>query len=548
MKVIPNFSKLNLGPHILETSEDIVISSQLYDKYTMKIKPFNFFNIGVSNYFANLLQKQVNITGYTGSIVAKDPDTKKWVKDSDDPNIFYCINETGTATSDTIQSVLKIQKIDETWNIVNSIQPVVAYTTAIGYPHAGTNYKILGQTKKYLFVIRQLGGYSSRGYDVYGHIKEPQVIRINKKDMTYTGISYNMPGQKEVGFFPIKITESYMYLYRYVSGNIYISRYNIESNNMTDIYSKGSADLTTIDTTTLNTIGCSNIIEFNNKYYVISVNDSRDKHLFLEFDINFVTDIVTTKTYELESNESVPFVLVPTSTASSGWLHYTLKNINNQYIAVTSHDNENETHFAETGYTENPVTLYSAPGYHRHSVYKFENNTFVFKDTIKAVPSFTHIYGMLYLSPSIVVFLTNFGFSFYEFNFETEKYDKRFDKTGTYFTIGLDEMNRFYALNDSDECEIYTNITACILDVKFELPSYNYDGTSSISTYVIIDVKNFLLQNISVEVKLILSGQCKFANNTKEYVFTTPENSVQIPVTITGGGDVNCYIKQTGVI
>jgi len=551
MKIFSEDTAITSGLHILETPKDIIINSQLYDKYTMHPRSFQFFNTSIMSYFGNLLERSISKVGYSPCVPNKDPDYKNWIQDSENEDIFYCITPQGTGPTVTTQSILKIREKDDSWEIEKQVNTGMISSTFTRTSGA-TNYKFLGQTTKYILTFQCSGGYYA-GYGSYPHVSDAQINRHSKSNLGVSVSLYDGAiGKRDINYYPIKITESYLYLYRYCGGNFYISRYNIECNTMEDLYTKEPTVWSTGIPNTIRTIGTSNIIKFKDKYYTFTSNETNDAYCFREFSINFDTDIITEKIYELAANEDFPFIAVPVNALSSNWLIYSLKNINDQYIAITVHDNENQYHY---GYcdTVETKTIYSANSRHKHLVCRFvegetkEEDSFVIKDIIKFIPDTTHVYGVVYLNERILILLTETCFSFYEFNLETETYDKRYEKTGIYNTIGFDSVNRFYAIDNSDNCYIYTNITAVILDVRFEKEAYSYDGINDIVTYVTVDTKNFLLENVQTEVTVSLIGACEFANGTKEYTFTTPTSSIKIPVTVTGGGKVSSYIKQKEV-
>ena len=57
----------------------------------------------------------------------------------------------------------------------------------------------------------------------------------------------------------------------------------------------------------------------------------------------------------------------------------------------------------------------------------------------------------------------------YRLNLETEKYEKCFEKAGTFYTIGLDENNKFYTFDNANNCNIYNDVTSFELNAKSSL-------------------------------------------------------------------------------
>ena len=133
----------------------------------------------------------------------------------------------------------------------------------------------------------------------------------------------------------------------------------------------------------------------------------------------------------------------------------------------------------------------------------------------------------------------------YRLNLETEKYEKCFEKAGTFYTIGLDENNKFYTFDNANNCNIYNDVTSFELNADFEKPNYTYNNTD-IDTYVTIYSKNFVNNYIKTKVEVTLDGSCKFTSNGKKKLitYTDPNGKLNIPVTVYYGGTVYCYIKE----
>ena len=110
--------------------------------------------------------------------------------------------------------------------------------------------------------------------------------------------------------------------------------------------------------------------------------------------------------------------------------------------------------------------------------------------------------------------------------------------------MGLDEANNFYIFDSNNKCNIYNKNTSCELIAEFEQESYDYEDTN-IDTYITVYSKNFLGEYINSKVQITLTGNCYFKeNNSKELIIITEKEIQQIPVIITNGGTVYCYIKE----
>ena len=61
-----------------------------------------------------------------------------------------------------------------------------------------------------------------------------------------------------------------------------------------------------------------------------------------------------------------------------------------------------------------------------------------------------------------------------------------------------------------------------------------------------ISSKNFVSQYIATKVELTLEGNCKFTENNKKTLITHTQSTgkLNVPVTVTNGGTMYCYIKE----
>ena len=554
MQVIPENLNITTGYHVFETPDDIIINSQIYDKITMKPKPYNFFNTNYCLDNKNLLLHEVNILEYPWAMIAKEPDYKHYIQDTQNSDIFYCITE--QAESNQNQYILKLQRLDTGWKVLNAIAPDSGYrygwvsqynefSTRSSFLH----YKLLGQTNDYIVLTQTTSGHSYEYNTNKPRIQTLSYIIIKKSDMSAK--SMNIGTYYDYSVYLIKETKDSLYLYENLGGRIYIVRYDPYTNTRTVFFSKETyADSACI--------GISNIINFQNKYYILTCNSAKDYYAFQELTIDFEYNKVSCKEKVLEkdSNFIYHYATNRTDFFDCSWLQIDLKNVNNTYISITIHDNVNKIHgygySGDGGYYFNPwcdlgQTVSSAAKYHRHILYKYDkdNDKWISKGIIAPDEQTQHIYGVLYYDDYTPIFLLNTRIIAYRLNLKTEKYEKCFEKAGTYYTIGLDENNKFYMFDSNNNCSIYNDVTSYELFAKFEHDSYNYaDGP--IDTYVSISSKNFLSEYINTKVELILEGNCKFTENNKKTLITHTQSTgkLNVPVTVTNGGTMYCYIKE----
>lgn len=554
MQVIPDNVNITTGYHVFETPDDIIINSQIYDKITMEPKPYNFFNINQCYNNKNLLLHEVNILEYAWAMIAKEPDYRRYIQDSQDSDIFYCITEQ-SSTAQT-QYVIKFKRTETGWVVLNIIAPDSGYRHGVsgGYGTSFSSvlhYKLLGQTDDYLILIQTMSGMNNGS----GNVPRAQTMNyivITKSNMSAKYM--NIGVYYDYSVYLIKETNDSLYLLENLAGRLYIVRYDPYTNTRTAFYSNANANI--IDS---NCIGISNIIEFRNKYYVLTANTAGDYYALQEFTINFEYNKVTCKEIEMTKNAAFPFHRATNRTdlLDCGWLQIDLKNIDNTYISITVHDNTNKIHaygycrrndyWDSDGWIQHAQTVLSAAGYHRHALYKYDETEqkFISKGIIAPDEASQHIYGVLYYDQYTPIFFLNTRIMAYRLNLKTEKYEKCFEKPGTYYTIGLDENNKFYMFDSANRCSIYNNVSSYQLYAEFNQDAYNYTGTP-IDTYITISSKNFVSEYINTKVEITLSGPCKFTDNGKKTIvtYTNGSGEKQIPVTITNGGTLYCHIKE----
>ena len=551
MQVIPENLNITTGYHVFETPDDIIINSQIYDKITMEPKPYNFFNTNYCLNNKNLLLHEVNILEYPWAMIAKEPDYRYYIQDTQDSDIFYCLTE--QTYDNQNQYFLKIQKTNTGFKILNTIAPDSGYRYGLNEDYCYSrssilHYKLLGQTNDYIILTQTTSGHNY-GYRMnMPRMQTLSYIVITKSDMSAK--SMNIGTYYDYSVYLIKETKDSLYLYENLGGRIYIVRYDPYTNTRTVFFSKETYAESAC-------IGISNIINFQNKYYILTCNSAKDYYAFQELTIDFEYNKVSCKEKVLEkdSNFIYHYATNRTDFLDCSWLQIDLKNVNNTYISITIHDNVNKIHgYGDSGYSGrfNPwcnlgQTVSSTAKYHRHILYKYDkdNDKWISKGIIAPDEQTQHIYGVLYYDNYTPIFLLNTRIIAYRLNLKTEKYEKCFEKAGTYYTIGLDENNKFYMFDSNNNCSIYNDVTSYELFTKFEHDSYNYTN-GPIDTYVSISSKNFLSEYINTKVELTLSGNSKFfETNRKTLVtYTSSTGELNIPVTVTNGGIMYCYIKE----
>lgn len=553
MQVIPENLNITTGYHVFETPDDIIINSQIYDKITMEPKPYNFFNTNNCLNNKNLLLHEVNILEYPWAMIAKEPDYKYYIQDNQDSSIFYCLTE--QAYNNQSQYLLKIQKTNTGWVQLNTLAPDSGYRCGTGVyaKTTGLFYKLIGQTDNSLVVISTSNGGD---YVRYGNGPRYQTLTyviVNKQDMSvrsYINVGYYY----DYSVYIIKETSDSVYVFENLAGRIKISRIDTYTGTRTEFFQKDCG----IDS---KSIGISNIVKFKDRYITMTSNSDGTKYAFQEININFQYNTFSCTEKALEIDNNFPFhYAIDNSKLDAAWLQIDLKSIDDTFIGITVHDDRNKYHSYTYHWRDNDSdnnnsnpwqkqeqTVLSSLKYHRHILYKYDedNDEWISKGIITPDEETQHIYGVLYYDQYTPIFLLNTRIMAYKLNLKTEKYEKVFEKPGTFYTIGLDENNKFYIFDSNNNCYIYNDISSYELFATFEQDSYEYDN-KPIQTYVTISSKNFVSQYIATKVELTLEGNCKFTENNKKTLITHTQSTgkLNIPVTVTNGGTMYCYIKE----
>lgn len=557
MQVIPDELNITTGYHVFETPDDVIINSQIYDKVDMKPKDYHFWNTNYCLNNKNLLLHEKNIVEHRWAKIAREPNYEFYIQDSQDSSIFYFLTEIGPSNDN--QYVCKAKKNNNGYDLLNYISPDSGYSPFQG--GAGSveystvlHYKLIGQTNDYILVARFNTGplsFSSgknEYHNTYFSIALSYSV-IKKSDFSIRHINRFLA--YDFSTYYINSIGNYIYIYEIFGRNngyatSAILKYDLSSNSLTTLYS--------INYPVGNLPGISNIIKFQNKYYVLVCGTTNYwQYAFSIFDINFKNDSVYFEQKVLDSiDEYSKHNVTNDGFWDSHWIQIDLQNIDDTYISVTFHDVENKYKrymrsrpgYGNWTYVEYSYNNLSSLGWHRHLLFKYQDDNFIYKGMINPETQNQHIYGVLYLNQYTPIFFMNNKIVIYEFNLDEESYEKKFDLPGIYNTVGLDSNNNLYVFDQSNKCTIYNTDSSNELDVKFAKKEYKYNN-ENIYTYVSIYAKNILDSYINVNVKITLSGNCTFDDGSQElYTNTSESGNKNIPVTITYGGRIYCYIEE----
>lgn len=553
MQVIPDNLQITTGYHVFETPDDVIINSQIYDKFTMQPKDYCFWNTNYCLNNKNLLLHEVNILEYNHTVPFKEYNYNYYIQDSSDSSIFYFITEISSSNSN--QYICKCKKTETSYEILNYISPDAGYRPPNGGTGVNTylHYKLLGQTNEYLIIYQENSSCNNhRNQPMYNwdNVDENNIvfrsvsyIAINKSSFSIKTLTV-ANNLYDLGIFFIKEYNNYIYIMENIGGIINIIRYDPISNTRIILYTNDTFK-------GFNCIGISNIISFNDFYYILIGNENYN---LIKIDINFDNNIVNT------TIQNIDFIEYHNSTNRQDyldchWLRYSLKNIDDKYIAITSHDNLNLKHYY--GYTRSyhlpngqivyfDQNKFSELGWHRHYLLKYNESTkfFEYLNNIEPEENNQHIYGVLYYDQYTPIFFMNNKIQIQRLNLETEQYEEVLEVPGTFYTVGLDSNNTLYLFDNNNKCTTYNTASSNQLEINFEKSQYKYNN-QTINTYVTIYSKNLLNEYISSSVKITLSGNCQFTNGDKELYTNTDSNGpINIPVAITYGGKIYCYIEE----
>ena len=105
--------------------------------------------------------------------------------------------------------------------------------------------------------------------------------------------------------------------------------------------------------------------------------------------------------------------------------------------------------------------------------------------------------------------------------------------------IGADLAENIWIVNKLGEVEMYSPFVPIHVNIEYEFENYNYEG-KDIETYISIESKNYLNENIASKLKLTIKGEAVFSNNSDNIIIDTTleTGKKRIPITIKGDGAI----------
>ena len=550
MKITSDITNITSGMHVFETPDHIIINSQIYNKFSMKAEPYIFFNINtLAN--KNLLKHEINILEYNYSNPSKEPEYEYYIQDNQDSSTFYCISEIGKTDQNQYLHKIKYDSRTKTYNLLKSISPDTGYRKDSVFTTV-LHYKLLGQTKNFI-ILMQKTGYGAAPYD--GRVGDWDLaamnriglIAVRKSDFSVKIVELSTTYDEHIQ--KVKEFDDYVIIYENANGKIInFYSYYPEANSLNKFFTKefiGNDNKSCI----------SNLLNFDKNVYYAMFSSKINNPFLVKFSIDFEEKNVNYTIENTSSNNLLKFEGNSRNDyLNSHYMRYVLHKINDNYISATISNNQNiqgivihHYAFSYFGYWNYSflanfnVEVNSNLGYNKNFLFKKSGSSWENKNIINQND---YLYGILFVDKFTMVYHLQTGIQIYKLDLDTETYNKVFEASGTFQTIGLDENNNFYTFDVNNKCQMY-NLNSCsILNGRFEYDTYNYDG-EDIETTVTIASKNFIGELIASKIHVELSGNCKFRNESQEAILTTRlDTEYQVPVIITGPGVVYCNINE----
>lgn len=491
---------------VVETPLGYIINGIYYDKKTMTPKAMQTFPIQGHGQYLSMNQ---NLIGWQATIHLKTMGNTI-ISDRYDPTISYLFT-----TSDTGSKT--IVKIKENNGMVNILR-TAKFTSFGSYVYYDMITSYVGQDETYIYMLMS-GRYeyssSSNGY--YDNF-----CKINKEDLTLSVIkSYNLNNW----LTPIKETNEYIYYgITEVSGYHYIARYHkitaeienlpIETRESSNYYSASYSNL---------------LSNSDSDFYTYSIfQDSVSKNIKIvryHFDTtkNYLKDICTEKTYEIESEKGLMETIMKNSDIH---IHYE--------PFITTIDSKSYLNIAiyERNVNRKENFLY-------YGIYTFEIDTITKDVTYK---SFLNIndYFKGFIGVRNNTFLVGMSSDqSYFLSFEKDKFVITNALANQPKYIGADLAENIWIVNGLNEVEMYSSYVPLHVNIEYEFENYDYEG-ENINTYITVEAKNYSNLNIASKLKFTIEGNAVFSSNGENVLIDTTlaTGKKRIPITINGFGAI----------
>ena len=278
-------------------------------------------------------------------------------------------------------------------------------------------------------------------------------------------------------------------------------------------------------------VSYSNLLSNSNlDFYMFSVFQDSKSHkmqivrYYFDMTKNDIKDICTIKTYKMGDGEQL--ITQPIINVDGMNTHYE--------PFITTMDNKSYLNIAiyeKVSSTSNNISYYG--------IYTFEIDKTTKDITYK---SFLNIkdYFRGFIGVRNNTFLVGASDEkCYLLNFEKDKFVITNVLNNRPQYIGADLAENIWIVNKLGEVEMYSPFVPIHVNIEYEFENYNYEG-KDIETYISIESKNYLNENIASKLKLTIKGEAVFSNNSDNIIIDTTleTGKKRIPITIKGDGAI----------
>ena len=565
---------------VVETPNNFIFNTQVYDKTSLKPVPFEFFSLGTSVHKQMILHKSIANRNNVDSSCYRNqidchftPDYEYIIQDKTNPDYYYYTYRYrqlynryyGIGTQ-----FVKAKSIENNIEVVQDINIRDSYyvSSSSGTGNAErrvrNNIKILYDTNDYFIaeLKNAMGNYNGNPWNFYpdtgnsGSIgyTGTGIIKVSKKDLTsWTNLwgtyydssqSYNNSSSKNAYTSTICPNCGYQVYYLEHKNNIgyllvnvykytYIFRIDTESNAVNQSILKLSNGAYGAH----NSGGyqcSSNPIKIGDYYYSLidqyNSTDAKHEYAFLKIKLDFEN---CSAEYEIVPIDINSANFIPSNTYPD-FLHTVTKfeKNGNTYITITKHSVQDYAFYEE---------------YCSHTTLKMETNKFTVVDFI---PLYQGCMGLLnYINPEVCIINTPTAVRFFHFNADKEKYIETYNHPGIYISIGFDMMNRLLLekLDTKVEMITYSTCTTLVADFAKEEYDMTTSTTGKIPSSVSFYGKNFADEYIAANVTLTIIGPATFDDSNSKTIDTQTLSTGErtLPITIKGCGKLQVIINQS---
>lgn len=491
LKVNGNIAKF------VETSDNFIINSQMYDKNTFSAKALDFCPITSTNRNEILLRSNVYIdTSWVPSRTEAN-----FITDNNDPNITY------VATPGLYGTMATIQKITKT---------TIGYTIAsVNAGSAGYNdiWQFIGQDNAKIYGTLQRDYSTANG----------SIFSIDKATFAITQATINTA----IAIRILKETESFFYFSSNTSQHNYISKYNKNTGAITTLLddTMTSADNYRCLSTLL---GDANEIYFvRDAFATAGVHRIAYRKYTLDSSKDAINTVDMVADMTIRPGQSIPFP------ASSGNIRHELFYVKDNGKTYLNHViYNNGTPLALTA-DKSGMYTYEITGANTMKMVSYKE----FSPTIYK--------GMMNMYDNKLLLLGNEnGLHFYNWNSATVSFEKTTGIDAPMMAFGADMNNNIYMQYVDSSIEMLSNTLPITIYADFQYDLYTYDG-SEIDATLDVYARNFMNQHLNTSIELSLFGPVRFADTglKKKTVTTSNLNALSLPVIIDGEGILKVNTK-----